>query len=77
MSVRIEDDAILGIMDEPDRHHLLELAAASAAQNAAAEARFEHMQFRLAHRALQAQQQAIVEVRRIIQSVLIEDESIR
>ena len=55
LGVRIQDDVITGVMDEADRNHLLELAATGAAQNAPAKARLEHMQFGLAHRALQAQ----------------------
>ena len=42
----------MGVMDEADRDHLLEFAAAGAIQNAAAKARLEHMQFGLAHCAL-------------------------
>ena len=76
LGVRIEDDTILRVMHKADGHHLLEFAAAGAAQDAAPQARLEHMQFRFAHRALQAQQQAIVEVRRIVQAIFIEDERV-
>ena len=34
------------------------------------------MQFRLAHRALEAEQQTVVEVRRVINTILIEDERV-
>ncbi len=76
LGVGVQDDAVLNVMNEADRDHLLELAAAGAAQDTAAQARLEHMQFRLAHGAFQAQEQAVVEVRRIIQPVLIQDERI-
>ena len=76
LGVGIQDDAILRVMNKADRDHLLELAAAGTAQDTAAKSCLEHMQFRFAHGALQAQQQAIVEVRRIVQPVLIEDERV-
>ncbi len=76
LGVRIEDDAILPVMHEADRDYLLELTAPSAAQDATAKTRLEHMQLRFAHRALEAQEQPIVKVRRVIQPILIEDERV-
>ena len=76
LGIRIENNAILRIVQETDRHHLLELAAPRTAQDAPAQTRLEHVQLRFAHRALESQQQAIVEVRRVVEPVLIEDEGI-
>jgi hypothetical protein len=76
LRVRIEHDAVPSIMHKAYRHHLLELATPGAAQDATAQACLEHMQFRFAHRPLQAEQQAVVEVCRIIQPVLIEDKRV-
>ena len=76
LGVRIEDDTILRVMHKADGHHLLEFPAAGTAQDAAPKSCLEHMQFRFTHGALQAQQQAIVEVRRIVQPILIEDERV-
>src|SRR5262249_19176515 len=58
------------------RHHLLELPTAGATQDATAQPCLEYMQLCFAHRALQAQKQAGVEVRRVIQPVLIKDEGV-
>ena len=76
MGVRVEDDTILRVVHKADGHHLLEFPAAGAAQDATSQSCLKHMQLRFAHRALQAQQQAIIEVRRIIQPILIEDEGV-
>ena len=76
MGVRIEDDTILRIMHKADGNHLLEFPAAGTAQDASSKPCLEHMQFRFTHGALQTQQQAIVEVRRIVQPILIEDERV-
>ena len=76
LGVRIEDDTILRVMHKADGHHLLEFPASGAAQDAAPQSCLKHMQFRFAHGALQAQQQAIVEVRGIVQPILIEDERV-
>lgn len=76
LGVRVEDDAIVDVVHEADGHSLLELAAASSAQDAAAKTRLEHMELRFTHRALQPQEQSVVEVRRIIQPVFIEDERV-
>jgi hypothetical protein len=59
-----------------DGHHLLELPAPGAAQDAAPQSRFEHVQFRFTHGAFQAQQQTIIEVRRIVKPILIEDQRV-
>jgi hypothetical protein len=66
LRIRIEDGPILSVAHKADGNHLLELASPGTAQNATSQSRLEHMQFRLAHCALQAQEEAIVEVRRII-----------
>ena len=76
LGIRIEDDAILRIMDEADRQHLFELPAPRAAEDPTAQARLQHVQLRFAHRALQAEQQAVVKVPRVVEPVLIEDERV-
>ena len=55
LGVRIEDDTILRVVHKADGHHLLELPASGAAQDAAPQSCLKHMQFRFTHCALQAQ----------------------
>src|ERR1700730_19199917 len=55
LGVRIEDDTILRVVHKADGHHLFELPASGAAQDAAPQLCLEHMQFRFTHCALQAQ----------------------
>jgi hypothetical protein len=76
LGIRIEDDTILHIVYKADGNHLLQFPTPGAAQDAASQPRLKYMQFRLAHRALQPQLEAIVEVRWIIQPILIEDECV-
>ena len=63
-------------MDEADRQGQRELAAARLVEDAAAQARAQHVQLRLAHRALEAEQQPVVEVRRVVDAVLVQDERV-
>ena len=74
--VGVEHDPARGIGDEPDRQLHLELATARLGPQAAQEAGLEHVQLGLAHRALQAQQQAVVEVGRVVEPVLVADERV-
>jgi len=50
----------------------VQLAPARLVQDAAAPAGSQHVQLGFAHRSLQAEEQAVVEVRRIVETVLIE-----
>jgi len=52
LGVRIGDDTILRVVRKTDWHHLLELPAPGATQNAAPQSCIEHMQLRFAHCAL-------------------------
>jgi hypothetical protein len=74
--MRATPDPILHVVYKTDGHHLFELSAPGAAEDAAAQSCLKYMQFRFAHCALQAQQQAIVEVRGVVQPILIEYERV-
>ena len=59
-----------------DRQTAPELAPRSLVANAAIEARAQHMQFRLAHRALESEQQPVIEQRRVIEAIGIADQRV-
>ncbi|HEY2339911.1 MAG TPA: hypothetical protein VGH75_05245 [Steroidobacteraceae bacterium] len=72
--VRIEYHGTGRIISEPDRQAHLQLATPRLVALTAEEARLENVQLRFAHGALETQQEAIVEVRRVIDAILIEDQ---
>lgn len=74
--VGVEHRLVVGIVDEADRQGTLQLAAARFVQDPALQTSPEHMQFRLAHRSLKPQQETIIEVRRIIHAVFIENQRV-
>ena len=77
LDVGVEDDVAAGVVDQAHRQLHLQLAAAGLGQLAADEAGPKHVQLRLAHGALQAEQKPVVEVSRVVQAVLVEDEGVR
>jgi len=74
--VRIEHHPARRIGHEADRQPDLQLAAAGLGALATDQSGLEHMQLGLAHRALEAQQQPVVEVARVIEAVLVADEGL-
>lgn len=74
--VRVQTDAALRVMNESDGQAHLEFTAARLVQDAAPQAGLEHVQLRFAHGLLQAQQQAVVEVRRVVHAVFVQDERV-
>ena len=74
--VGIADHPVRGVVDQSHRQGHLQLPAPSLVQDATLEPGPEHVQFRLAHGPLETQQQAIVEVARIIDSVFVQDEGL-
>jgi hypothetical protein len=77
LAVRIEDHAIVVVIDQSGGQAGLQLAAAGLALDPALQTRAEHVQLGLAHRSLQPQQQPVVEMARVVQAVLIEDQGSR
>ena len=74
--VGIEHHPPAGIVDQAHRQAAAQLAAARLVQEPAAQARPQHMQLRLAHRSLEAEQQPVVEVRRVVDPVLVQDQRV-
>jgi hypothetical protein len=77
LPIRIETDSTGGVVHEAHGQGDFELAAAGLIHDAAAEPRPQHMELRFAHRALQAEEQPIIEMRGIIEAVLIQDQRLR
>ena len=77
LPVRIEDHAIVVVIDQSGGQAGLQLAAACLALDPALQTHAEHMQLSLAHCSLQPQQQPVVEMTRVVQAVLIEDQGSR
>jgi hypothetical protein len=74
--VGVQAHPLLGVVDKADGQAHLQLAAPRLVENAPAQPRAQDMQFRLAHRALQTQQQPVIEVHRIVDAILIENQRI-
>ena len=75
--IRVQQDLAVGLApDEAHRQAAAQLAARGLVANAAVQAGAQHVQLRFAHRALQAQQQTIVEQRRVVHAVGVADERV-
>jgi len=74
--VRVENRLVLSIVEKADGQGTLELAAAGLVQDPALQPSPQHVQFCFAHGPLQAQQEAIVEVRWVIDAVFIKNERV-
>ena len=72
--VRIENQNAVVPIDQTDRRPHLKLAAPCFVDYSASHSGFEEVQFRLRHSPLQSEQEPVVEVCRIIDSILIENE---
>jgi hypothetical protein len=75
-AIGIEDYLIGCVVDQTHGERHAQLASACLVENPALQPRPKHMQFRLAHRAFESQQQAVIEVAGIINAIFIEDERI-
>jgi hypothetical protein len=62
--------------DEACRQATPQLSALSLVADAAVETGSEHVQLRLAHRALQTEQETVVEQRRMVDAVAIADQRV-
>ena len=72
--VWIKDYAIQRVVHEPDWQDLFELTASGLAALAANQPSAKDVELRFAHRALEPQQQPVVEMARIVQAVLIQNQ---
>ena len=77
LAVGVEHDVSGGVVDEAHGEPHLKLAAGSLGALTAEQAGAQDVQLGLAHRALQPKQQAIVEVGRVVEAVLVEDQRVR
>ena len=75
-AVGIEHDLAGRVGHQPDRQRHRQLAAARLGQDPALQAGADEVQLRLAHRALESEQQSVVEVGRVIEAVLVEDQRV-
>ena len=76
LRVGVEGHAAVRGVDEADGQMAAQLAAARLIQDAAAQAGPQHVQLGFAHGPLETQQQAVVEVRGIVDAILVEDEGV-
>ena len=72
--VRIEDELAPGGDEKAQRRTHPQLAAAGFIELPSDQARPQHMQLGFAHRALEPQQQAVIEVGGIVEAILVENE---
>ena len=72
--VGIEHQLSIGADDVPQRRGHRQLAAARLVELSADQARAQHMQLGFTHRALEPEQQAIIEVGRVVESVFVQNE---
>ena len=74
--VGIEHDPSRRVIDQADREWCLQLAAASFGQDPALQAGADEVQLGFGHRALEPEQQPVVELARVIEPVLVEDQRV-
>lgn len=77
LPIRIETHTPGGVVHEAHRQRDFELAATGLVDDAAAQPRSQHMQLGFAHRPFQPEQQPIIEMRRIVEAVLIHNQGLR
>src|SRR5438128_1594051 len=70
--VGIEDDLLVLAIEQADGQGELERAPAGLVEDAPAQARPQHVEFRLAHGPFQAEEETVVKGGRIVDAVLIE-----
>ena len=75
--VGIKHHASRRIVDQADGKMVVQFAPARLIKNAATQARPQDVKFRFTHRSFEPKQQSVIEVRGIIQPVLVEDQRIR
>ncbi len=73
--VGIQGNLAVGAIDQPYWQLHLQFATAGLGHLATDEASPQHMEFSLAHRALEPQEQSVVEVAGVVEAFLVEDES--
>ncbi len=74
--VGIQSHLALRVIKEAHRERHAQLSAPRFAQQATAHPRLHHMQFRFTHGALESQQEPVIKVSGIVETVLIENQSV-
>ena len=74
--VGVEHDFARRVVDQPDGQPHRQLPAAGLGQQPALHPGVQEVQFGLAHRAFEAQQQPVVEIARVIQPVFVADQGV-
>ncbi len=74
--VRVDDREAVVVVDEPDREMEAELAPLGRGPFRTVEPPHQEAQFRLAHRSLQAQQEAVVEVRQVVDAIGVDHQRV-
>jgi hypothetical protein len=75
--VGIQGHVVGRVVDQPDRQRHLQLAAPGFGELTTAEASSDEMQFGFRHGALETQQEPVVEIGRVVESVLVTDQRVR
>jgi hypothetical protein len=76
LPIGIEGHAALPVIDQAHRQRIPQLAAIGLAPDAALQPQSQQVELRLAHRALQPEDQSIIEMIWIIESVLVQDQRV-
>jgi hypothetical protein len=76
LSIWIQHYMVFGVVNESDRQWTLQLTPPRFVQDTTQQASPKHMEFGFTHRALHPQQQAVIEVRRIVDAILIQYERV-
>ena len=74
--VGVQHHPFVLVINQPNRQEHLQFTALGFAVETADQTRLEHVQLRFTHRALESEQQPVVEVGRIIEAVFIEDQRV-
>ena len=74
LPIGVEHERAIAVVDQAHGRAHLELATARLVQDPALQTRPQHMQFGLAHRALESEQQSVIEVRRVVDAILVADQ---
>jgi len=77
LPVGVEHERCVAVVDQPNGRAHLQFTPACLVQDTALQTSSQYMQFGLAHGALEAQQQSVVEVRGVVHAVLIADQRSR
>ena len=76
LDVRIEHDPAVRPVHEANGQRHLQVAATGLVQDASPQSSPQHVQLGLAHGALESQEEAVVEVRRVVHAVFVEDQRV-